>query len=62
MSKESDINRLLAGIDLSVRTRQNLVRGEKELLDRVVTHPATGERIRVIVYGLTAGLAANAIR
>lgn len=62
LSKESDINRLLAGIDLSVRTRQELVRGEKELLDRVVTHPATGESIRVIVYGLTAGLAANAIR
>ena len=62
LSKESDINRLLAGIDLSVRTRQSLVRGEKELLDRVVTHPATGERVRVIVYGLTAGLAANAVR
>ena len=62
LAKESEINRHLAGIDLSVRTRQELVRGEKELLDRVVTHPATGERIRVIVYGLTAGLAANAIR
>ena len=59
LTKESEINRILSGFHLEMKTDLKRIRGEKELLDRIVTHPATGERVRVIVYGLTAGLAAN---
>ena len=59
LSKESVINRVLSELKFTVNSPVDRIRGEIELLDKMEKHPATGERVRVIVYGLTANLAAN---